>query len=282
MLKSAVISAPFGNYVRPAGATPTLGTFTAERRRGRVWRVAKTLRYVPRLRAWTNRIGLRNPGLGWLRSRVASGREGVDDSLVSVHGFSRDEWLVLIEGVASLGPLGIELNLSCPNVGEVTWPADLFARAVDVCSGTGVLLVAKLPPVRYAAMLDGALEAGVRCFHCCNTLPVPAGGLSGKPLMPLSLECIGRVRERSESGGVRVRLIGGGGITRAADVDEYARAGADHVAIGTKALNPLCLASERPLRPIIERASRVLGGDATAPASGAEGDRRDGHVVAPR
>lgn len=245
-----IISAPFGNYIQPAGATATLGTFTAQRRPGRLWRVLKTVRYYPRLRAWVNKIGLRNPGMPWLVERVRAGRVDVSDKIVSIHGFDDDQWYSLIEQAASIKPLAIELNMSCPNVGQIEWPEDLFERA----AATGVAVIVKLPPVNYELMAQQAIDAGLRAFHCCNTLPVPAGGLSGKPLKPVALQCIRQLR--SGPRGSELLIIGGGGITTPADIDDYAAAGADHFAIGTRAMSPLLLLTHQPLAPLIQHASQ--------------------------
>ena len=251
-----VVSAPFGNYVRPRGATATLGTFTLKRRHGRVWRVLRTVRYDPFGRSWVNRIGLRNPGVDWLSGKAADGQVSVSDAIVSIHGFDELEWGALIEKVAALSPLAIELNVSCPNVGERTWPGALFRDAV----ASGAAVIVKVPPVRYEAMVERALEDGVRVLHCCNTLPVPAGGMSGKPLKPVSLECIARVRRMSAASDDQPLIIGGGGITTRDDIDDYARAGADRFAVGTVCFNPLLLATTGPLRPLIERAREASEG----------------------
>lgn len=264
-----IISAPFGNYIKPEGATPTLGTFTAEHRPGRLWRILRTVRYYPRLGAWVNRIGLRNPGLAWLIKRVDSGKLRVDDAIVSIHGFSPDDWRRLIEGVASIRPHAIELNMSCPNVGEVDWPEWLFNEALAAMADVGRVIV-KLPPVRFQTMSMQALQAGVRCFHCCNTLPVPGGGMSGRPLKPIALRCIADLKamaaaSRCEDG---LTIIGGGGILAAQDIDEYAAAGAAHVAIGTKVFSPRYLWSHAGLRPLIEHADRVLASASSRPESG--------------
>ncbi len=256
-----IISAPFGNYVQPRGATPTLGTFTRLARPGRWRRTIRTVRYYPRLKAWVNKIGLRNPGIDWLASRAGSGRVDLSDKILSVHGFSDTEWAEVVDLAAGLRPMAIELNMSCPNVGEIDWPAELFPRSV----ATGVRTIVKLPPVNYQQMFTQALEAGVRTFHCCNTLPVPAGGVSGKPLQPVALQCIGRVLEIAgpDAG---LTIIGGGGITSSADIDRYVDAGASHVAIGTKAMNPLRLVSDGPLRALIAHADGRLGTNQAAGA----------------
>ncbi len=250
-----IISAPFGNSLRPAGTTATLGTFTARARPGRLWRILRTVRYYPRLRAWVNKIGLRNPGLGWLVERVASGRTTVTDHLVSVHGFEPDDWYALFDQIVTIAPHGVELNMSCPNVGGIDWPADLFERAV----ATDVPVIVKLPPVNYEQMYQQALAAGVRSFHCCNTLPVTAGGLSGQPLKPVALQCLRHLSQLTPSAvWPTLRLIGGGGIRTTADIDDYLAAGVHHVAIGTKLFNPIYLFSHRRLRPLIEHAGARL------------------------
>ena len=253
-----IISAPFGNYVRPAGATPTLGTFTLARRPGRWHRILRTVRYMPRLGAWVNRIGLRNPGIAWLEDRVARSRDKVADAIVSIHGFEPHEWRELIARTANLRPGAIELNVSCPNVGELTWPDWLFAEAAAALPGR---IIVKVPPVRYERMVRDALGAGVRMLHCCNTLPVPGGGMSGKPLKPLALIAIARVRTIASEMGIdpaSLTIIGGGGITTEADIDDYAEAGATRVAIGTKVFHPKYLWSDAGIRPLIARAEKRL------------------------
>ncbi len=250
-LRPLVISAPFGNYIQPRGTTPTLGTFTVHDRPGRPWRIVKTVRYYPRLKAWVNRIGLRNPGIRWVQTRVIDERIRLHDKLISIHGFDEYEWLTLLDTTSAMKPMGIELNMSCPNVGHVDWPTDLFSRAVR----TGVPIFVKLPPVRYQLMVQHALEQGVRLFHCCNTLPVPAGGLSGAPLKPISLECIRTLRALPEGG--TLGILAGGGIYQPQDMDDYAAAGATWFAVGTKAMNPLLLLTHGPLERLKQRADHL-------------------------
>ena len=251
-----VVSAPFGNYVQPPFATATLGTFTAKERPGRWWRTVKTVRYYPRLKAWVNQIGLRNPGIDWLVGRASADRSMLEGRWVSVHGFQPDEWWLLLERVRELMPSAVELNMSCPNVGEIDWPPELFSRAMS----TQVPVVVKLPPVNFELMFEQAYEAGIRRFHACNTLPVPAGGLSGAPLKPVALACIRRLRQLvGETAQDELRVLGGGGIRAPEDVDAYAEEGVHAVAVGTKVMNPRYLLSAKALQPIAERATQKLG-----------------------
>ena len=256
-MKRLIISAPFGNYIQPDGATPTLGTFTLHRRRGRVQRIIRTVRWYPRIGAWVNKIGLRNPGIEWLAERAKAGRVDLSDKIVSIHGFEDDEWARLLDTLVPLSPMAIELNISCPNVGHISWPTDLFSRSMSM-SGEGTTVIVKIPPVRYHRIIDDAAAAGVRTFHCCNTLPVPAGGLSGKPLLPVSLECIAEIRGRLGDAWSEYTIIGGGGITGEADIRAYAEAGASHVAIATKAFNPWYLVQDGALQRLATSAAQIL------------------------
>ncbi len=254
-LERVIVSAPFGNYIQPEGTTPTLGTFTAERRRGRVRRFLRTVRYYPRIGAWVNAVGLRNPGIGWLRHRVETGRLDPADKIVSIHGFDAEEWATLLEHVRAIRPLAVELNISCPNVGEVSWPDGLFRDAV----ATGLPVIVKVPPVGYDRLFEQAFADGVRRFHCCNTLPVAAGGISGQPLKPLSLQCIRHcLATLTAEQRTMAEFIGGGGIRTVADVRDYAAAGAHRVALGTRLMNPLHLLTHAAIRPLIDGAAEAI------------------------
>ena len=246
-MRPLLISAPFGNYIQPPNTTPTLGTFTAMRRRGRVPQILRTVRYYPRIGAWVNKIGLRNPGIDWLAGKVADGKIDPTDKLVSIHGFDAAQWATLLEKACALKPLGVELNMSCPNVGEIGWPEGFFGRAVEAASAAGTEAIVKLPPVNWELMAEQAHSQGVRTFHCCNTLPNPKGGISGKPLLPVALTVVRAMRERYSA---EVTLVGGGGITGPEDIAAYRDAGADHFAIGTKVMNPLYLVTDRGLAGI--------------------------------
>lgn len=254
-IKPLIISAPFGNYIQPAGTTPTLGTFTAARRGGilnRVWRILLTVRYYRKAKAWVNKIGLRNPGIDWLVAECAAGKVDVSDKLVSIHGFTPEDWAVLLEKLAPLKPLAIEMNMSCPNVGHIAWPEDLFERA----AATGVPIIVKIPPVNYDTMVEQAVAAGLRMLHCCNTLPNPGGGMSGKPLMAVALQCIQDLKRKPYFD--ELTIIGGGGIYEADDVDAYADLGVKYAAIGTKVMNPKYLISDSGIAGIKERAESLL------------------------
>lgn len=253
VMEPILISAPFGNYIQPDGSTPTVGTFTAMPRGGRVWRVLRTLRYSLSLDAWTNRIGLRNPGMPWYAERVRQGKKKASHAVVSVHGFNREEWSELIRLCAEVEPLAMELNMSCPNVGEIGLPEGLFEEAV----ASGVPVIVKIPPIRFEAMAEKAIEAGVWGFHATNTLPVRGGGMSGAPLHPLAVRAVGDLKKMIGSGSQKI--VGGGGIIRTHHIDAFVDAGAHYVALGTKTMDPRLLFTDGPVRKLIEHAHKAVG-----------------------
>ena len=239
-----IIGAPFGAYFSYPGATSTLGTFTLHYRGAwpyRIWRCLRTLRYSWRTGGWVNRLGLPNPGIQSLDPAASYA-----DKIISVHGFDRAEWAALVNHVAVLQPLAVELNLSCPNVGS-TPDKDVLA-AISDARVHGLKVIAKLPPLGWSGFVQPLFDAGVRCFHCCNTIPVAEGGLSGKPVKQYAISIIEDLRWLYDDD---ITIIGGGGVTHEQDYRDYRAAGADQVAIASVLLNPL---NWRRVRRLVEKA----------------------------
>jgi len=246
MIQKLIISAPFGNYISFPHATSTIGTFTLKKRGGRLYRlyrIARTLRPYPRLKSWSNKLGLPNPGIDVIKGKNLGGK------IISIHGFTHADWCQLTEKVHDLPavyPEAVELNVSCPNVRDeiegLKWYREIFARAKQNIP-SNVSIIVKLPPVNWERLFGVAYdEVGIKYFHCCNTLPVPSGGLSGKALKPASLEVINRISEKLQGDDGEddhlLRIIGGGGITNINDLEDYKKAGADYFAVGSAFLNP--------------------------------------------
>jgi dihydroorotate dehydrogenase len=257
-MKPLIVSAPFGNYhrilARLTGAdfTPTLGTFTWEPRGfltkpygGRFLRVALTVRYSWVLRAWRNRIGLKNPGLRWYRDRVRAGRADATDKIVSVYGWTLDEWDNLFRTLQDVRPLAVELNLACPNVDRPLAKDNLFILAQKY----NFNYIAKIPPINYQKLVATAYANGIRVFHATNSLSTPTGGMSGEALTPLALAAVRYLRETYPD----VFIIGGGGIRHPADAIDFLTMGANRVAIGSMLFNPF---NWSMVRPIAEAAGR--------------------------
>jgi dihydroorotate dehydrogenase len=230
-MKSLIIGAPFGNYLDRPYATSTTGTFTLARRGGtlyRWWRVLRTLRYDSRIGGWVNKLGLPNPGIYSVHTEQSS-------RIVSVYGFSSEEWVSLIAECIRMHPLAVELNLSCPNVHSSPSVAEV-EKAVEMALDNCLEVIAKLPPVRWMDLARPLFSMGVRHFHLCNTIPTPGGGVSGKALKQYSMWAVRDVREAWAK---EVDIIGGGGVTEEKDVKDYLTAGANRVSVASMLLNPL-------------------------------------------
>ena len=205
-----IISAPFGNWIRPKGCTLTLGTFTANYRAGvlkRLWRMAVALRPIPRAKAWINKMGLPNPGIHSIYFDWLKNNDYFNNKIISIHGFNTIEWGGLIDYTASYHPLAIELNISCPNV-EPTTSREILDLAKIVEKHKDTTFIAKLPPIRWMEAAKPMADAGIAWFHACNTIWTPGGGISGKPLMPYSLWAVEELRRAFPDS----KIIGGGGI----------------------------------------------------------------------
>lgn len=111
-------------------------------------------------------------------------------------------------------------------------PEDLFESTVSIAGADS--LIVKLAPVHYMPAFELAYKVGIRRFHATNTLPVPAGGLSGKALKRISLDVVKRLKDAKPD----ITIIGGGGITTPEDVAHFKAAGASHVAVASALLKP--------------------------------------------
>lgn len=209
-----------------------------------------------------NSVGLANPGmeevarveLPWLAEHVGAARVivnvvgSVPEDYETVIRYLRDEPVVT----------AFELNVSCPNTerGGEEFGADpgVLGELVGRCVAASecpviVKLAPTLPDIAATAVV--AAEAGAAGITVVNTMPgflfeesEPAGprlgagrgGVSGPALLPVGVLATQRVWERTG-----LTVIGVGGIRTADDVQQYLRAGATLVAVGTAALaDPRC------------------------------------------
>jgi dihydroorotate dehydrogenase (NAD+) catalytic subunit len=197
-----------------------------------------------------NSIGLPNKGLdGFLASDLPALAELPVPLIVSVMGTSHEEFVRLVEGVATREEVaGVELNVSCPNVesglivGEVPEETRTLVRTLRAL--TAKPLIVKLTPnVADPASVAGAAEkGGADAVSLINTLKARAvdpatlrpwlgagrGGLSGPAVRAIALEQVGAVAAT-----VGIPVIGMGGIEHGADALALIAAGASAVAVGT-------------------------------------------------
>jgi dihydroorotate dehydrogenase (NAD+) catalytic subunit len=213
-----------------------------------------------------NSIGLQGPGidafvtqdLAWLRSvgtRV----------LVSIAGSTSGEFADVAARLRASDAfdcvVGVEVNISCPNVAN----RGLVFACDPLASGKTVALVreqlprdipifAKLTPdvTDLVSIAQAAVKAGADGLTMVNTLlgmvidtdllrPQVAGvtgGLSGPAIRPVAVRAIWQVRAAMLEGRLpRVPIIGVGGVRTGRDALELVAAGASAVQVGTAAFN---------------------------------------------
>lgn len=184
--------------------------------------------------------------------------------LINVAGFCVEDYVLvcerLLRGLQELlgrdvsswaGRVGLELNISCPNVhsGCMSIGTDpqetraVTAAVRDVWPHPLLLAVKLTPNVTDLTTVARAAEgAGATALSLVNTfkglvldrltlkpyLGGVTGGLSGPAIKPLALRCVYEV-----AAAVRVPVIGMGGVATVQDVVEFMACGARVVAVGS-------------------------------------------------
>jgi len=216
------ISPPFGNYIHLPNTIPIRGSFTLNERPGKWGQILKTLRYIPHLNGWVNRIGLRNPGIDYAIKTYKKGQ------IISIAIMDQKEIKPIVDKIPD--DMDIELNVSCPNTDKhmINKGLKVFLnKKRDWC-------IIKLPPINYQEDFDRYYNEGFRQFHLSNTLPTKYGGLSGPLLKPYTKKNIQYIR-KFYTGCI---IIAGGGIRSIKDIDEYKNSGANHFSVSTLFFHP--------------------------------------------
>jgi dihydroorotate dehydrogenase (NAD+) catalytic subunit len=198
-----------------------------------------------------NSIGLQNPGVDAVIEKYGPIWQGwTVPVIVNVAGESIEDYVEVakrLDGVP--GVAGIELNISCPNVGKggLQFAIDRdAARAVTaaVRRATELPLLVKLSPnVADVRPIAKAIEeAGADAICAINTLSGLAvspdrtraflgntsGGLSGPAVKPVALRIVYEVAQV-----VSIPIVAIGGVTNLDDVLDFLACGAVAVQVGT-------------------------------------------------
>jgi dihydroorotate dehydrogenase (NAD+) catalytic subunit len=198
-----------------------------------------------------NSIGLQNPGVDAVIEKYGHIWQGWQvPVIVNIAGESIEDYVEVarrLDGVPGIA--GIELNISCPNVGKggLQFAIDRdAARAVTaaVRRATELPLLVKLSPnVADVRPIAKAIEeAGADALTAINTLSGLAvsadrtraflgntyGGLSGPAIKPVALRIVYEVAQV-----VEIPIVAIGGITELADVLDFLAVGASAVQVGT-------------------------------------------------
>lgn len=197
-----------------------------------------------------NAMGLPNPGINAYLNEIRHAKSVLTVSLiVSVYGFSAEEYAETAQKAAEAGADAIELNVSCPHVKETGLeigqnPKILADVVRKVKAKVRKPVIVKLSPnvTDITKLAEAAAEAGADALTAINTLRAIAidietarpilsnkrGGLSGPAIKPVALRCVYDIYEK-----VKVPIIGCGGVTSWRDAVEFLLAGASAVQVGT-------------------------------------------------
>ncbi len=198
-----------------------------------------------------NSIGLQNPGVDAVLDRYAPRWNTWQvPVIVNVAGESVDDYVAVARKLDDQpGVAGIELNISCPNVGRGGLQFALDARAAGEVTAsvrrvTELPLLVKLSPAAtdVRGIARAIADAGADAISAVNTLSGMAldrhrrrpllgntyGGLSGPALKPVALRVVYEVAQV-----VEIPIVAIGGISELDDVLDFLMAGASAVQVGT-------------------------------------------------
>jgi dihydroorotate dehydrogenase (NAD+) catalytic subunit len=196
-----------------------------------------------------NAMGLPNPGVRHFGEEIREVKETGVPVILSIYGFSSEEFAKAAEVAVEVGADALELNVSCPHVeetgAEIGSDPELVTEVVrKVKNKVDKPVFVKLTPnvANIVEVTKAAVEAGADAITAINTVRAMAieiettrpllankiGGLSGPAIKPIAVRCVYEIYRE-----VDVPVIGCGGITDWRDAVEFMLAGASAVQIGT-------------------------------------------------
>lgn len=197
---------------------------------------------------FVNAVGLTNPGAEKSLELLSQLRVPKDKFLLtSIFGGSVEEFVAVAKILAPVSD-GLELNLSCPHAtgyGMAMGQDPELVREITaaVKAVVDIPVIPKLTPntpnigeIAKAAAAGGAdaicaintVGPGFTSAHGQPVLSNGSGGMSGKGVLPIALKCV-----REIAAAVDLPIIGCGGASSAADVREFASAGASVIGVGS-------------------------------------------------
>lgn len=201
-----------------------------------------------------NAIGLTNPGAEEEARLLAETRTQLRPLgvplIASIFAGTVAEFAQVARTVASAQPDLIEVNISCPNVGDefgtpfagTCESAAAVTESVKnaVACPVSIKLAPNVPNI--ARIAAAVVEAGADAITAINTMPGMViepvsgrpvlsnrvGGISGPALKPIALRCVYEIAQA-----VSVPIIGTGGVSTGRDAAEMLLAGATLVGVGS-------------------------------------------------
>lgn len=196
-----------------------------------------------------NAMGLPSPGIHNFGEEIKEAKKGGVPVIVSIFGFSPEDFAEVARVAVEEGADALELNVSCPHVektgSEIGQSPSLVAEVVkEVKNRVDKPVFVKLTPnvADIIKVAEAAVKAGADAMTAINTVramaidvnttrPILAnkiGGLSGQAIKPIAVRCVYEIYRR-----VDVPVVGCGGIITWQDAVEFMLAGASAVQVGT-------------------------------------------------
>jgi len=196
-----------------------------------------------------NAMGLPNPGIHQFVWEITEAKTVGVPIIVSIYGFSSEEFAEVASYAVKAGADALELNVSCPHVektgSEIGQDPQLVREvAKEVKKRVKKPVFVKLTPNidDITEVAKAAVEGGADAITAINTVramainietahPILAnkiGGLSGPAIKPIAVKCVYEIYRE-----VTVPIIGCGGVATWRDAVEFMLAGASVVQVGT-------------------------------------------------
>ncbi len=209
---------------------------------------------VPLEHGILNAVGLANPGIELYEEEIKEAKKGDAPVIGSIFSSDFEGFGYLASKMEDYGADALELNLSCPHAKGFglemgSRPEDVRRSVESAVSSVSIPVFAKLTPNTsdISSLALAAYEGGSSGVTAINTLkgmaidpyagmPVLAnrvGGYSGPAIKPVGLRLVYEIAKTFEKEGIRIPIIGVGGITTGTDAVEYMMAGASAVQVGS-------------------------------------------------
>ena len=214
------------------------------------WKGNPTPRVAEVYGGMLNAIGLQNPGIDLFIERDIPFLKKYDTRImVNVCGHTTEEYVEVVERLASQPVDLLEINISCPNVNAGFLAFGQDAKHVEELTGQ-IKKIAKQPIIMkltpnvtdITEIAKAAEAGGADAISLINTLTGmkidinrktfalanKTGGVSGPIVKPVAVRMVYQAAHA-----VNIPIIGMGGIASAEDAIEFILAGASAVSVGT-------------------------------------------------